>query len=239
MIVNTPAIVISVLKYGEADLIVKCYTQKSGLKTYMLRGILKSKKGKLKTSLFQPLTQLEIVANHKDKGTLEYLKEAKILHPYETLHINIVKSSMVMFLSEMLKNTIQEEEQNEGLYHYLEYSLTWMDTHSEIANFHLLFLLKLTRFLGFYPDDSSVEKPYFNMLDGVFQEINTNPYCVEGENVKLLSLFLNTDFKELTFIKLNKNFRKNFLEFLLSYFQIHLESFKKPRSLSVLSEIFH
>ena len=154
MIVNTPAIVLSALKYGEADLIVKCYTLKSGLKTYMLRGILKSKKGKLKTSLFQPLTQLELVASHKDKGSLEYLKEAKILQPYKSLHTHMVKSAMVMFLSEMLKNTIQEEEENENLYTFLEYSINWMDTHAEIANFHLLFLLKLTRFLGFYPDEN-------------------------------------------------------------------------------------
>ena len=129
MIVNTPAIVLSALKYGEADLIVKCYTLKSGLKTYILRGILKSKKGKLKPSLFQPLTQLELVASHKDKGSLEYLKEAKILQPYKSLHTHMVKSAMVMFLSEMLKNTIQEEEENENLYTFLEYSINWMDTH--------------------------------------------------------------------------------------------------------------
>ncbi len=77
MLITTKGIVFSAIKYGEADLIVKCFTQKHGVKTFLLRGILKSKKGKLKASLFQPLTQLEMVASHKDKGTLEYIKEAK------------------------------------------------------------------------------------------------------------------------------------------------------------------
>ena len=73
MVVATKAIVFSAIKYSEADLIVSCFTETSGMKSYLLRNILKSKKGKLKASFFQPLTQLEIIADHKNKGTLEYL----------------------------------------------------------------------------------------------------------------------------------------------------------------------
>ena len=239
MVVNTNAIVISAIKYAEADLIVKCYTQTSGLKTYMLRGILKSRKGKFKTSLFQPLTQLELVAKHKDKGSLEYLQDAKILIHYQSLHTEVVKSTMVMFLSEMLKNTIQEEEVNDALYNYLEGAINWLDLHSEIANFHLLFLLKLTQYLGFYPEDSEMELPYFNLLDGVFQESKTDGYCIRGEVLENLKLLLATNFEALNEIKLSKANRSELLEILLTYYQLHIESFKKPKSLSILHEIFN
>ncbi len=239
MVVNTNAIVISAIKYAEADLIVKCYTQTSGLKTYMLRGILKSRKGKFKTSLFQPLTQLELVAKHKDKGNLEYLQDAKILVHYQSLHTEVVKSTMVMFLSEMLKNTIQEEEVNDALYNYLEGAINWLDLHSDIANFHLLFLLKLTQYLGFYPEDSEMEFPYFNLLDGVFQDSKTNGYCIKGEVLENLKLLLATNFEDLNEIKLSKANRSELLEILLTYYQLHIESFKKPKSLSILHEIFN
>lgn len=239
MVVHTNAIVISALKYGEADLIVKCYTQKAGLKTYMLRGILKSRKGKFKTSLFQPLTQLELVAKHKNKGSLEYLQEAKILTHYQSLHTEVVKSSMVLFLSEMLKNTIREEEENEELYHYLENTFNWLDSHSDIANFHLLFLLKLTRYLGFYPEDSEKDLNYFNLLDGVFQHEKTNSYCIDGNVLNNLKLLLGTNFETLNQIKLAKTNRSQLLELLLNYYQLHIESFKKPKSLTVLHEIFN
>ncbi|MEP6261373.1 MAG: DNA repair protein RecO [Gillisia sp.] len=239
MLVNSNAIVISALKYSEADLIVKCYTQKSGLKTYLLRGILKSRKGKFKTSMFQPLTQLELVAKHKDKGTMEYLQDAKILHHYSSLHTNVVKSTLVLFLSEILRNSIQEEEQNENLYFFLENSLNWLDSNSNIANFHLLFLLRLTRHLGFYPDEVQEDSPYFNMLDGVFQEVNTSPYCIEGPNLALLKQLMGTNFDELENIQLTKIKRSDFLNMLLSYYQLHIDSFKKPKSLTVLNEIFH
>ncbi len=239
MLVNTKAIVVSALKYSEADLIVKCYTLSSGLKTYLLRGILKSKKGKFKTSQFQPLTQLEIVAKHKDKGTMEYLQEAKIRKHYRDLHTNVIKGAMVLFISEILKNTIQEEEQNEPLYYFLEGSIDWMDDADNISNFHLLFLLKLSRFLGFYPDDSNLEPSYFNMQEGIFQEQETGGYCIEGANSLLLKQFLGINFDASGEIKMSKTERSNFLSMLLVYYSLHIESFKKPKSLNVLNEIFH
>lgn len=238
MVITTKAIVFSALRYGEADLIVKCFTQKNGLKTYLLRGILKSKKGKLKTSLFQPLTQLEIVASHKDKGTLEYMKEAKLETVYQSLHTNVVKSTVVMFLSEVLKNSVKEEEANPALYDFLENSLNWFDLHDKTVNFHLLFLLKLTRYLGFYPDEYQGDEPVFNLIDGTFQDVETTPDCINDENVALLQRLLGTDFDYLPTIKLNQAGRSGFLLMLLRYYEIHLQGFHKPKSLAVLNEIY-
>jgi DNA repair protein RecO (recombination protein O) len=239
MLVNTNAIVISAIKYAEADLIVKCYTQKSGLKTYILRGIMKSRKGKFKTSLFQPLSQLELVAKHKNKGTMEYLQDARMLCHYASLHTNVIKGTMVLFLSEVLRSSIQEEEQNESLYEYLESTLNWLDTHDNIANFHLLFLLELTKHLGFFPGDAQEDSVYFNMLEGVFQDVKTNGYCIEGPNLLLLKQLIGTKFDDLENIKLTQSARSNFLNMMLNYFQLHIDSFQKPKSLFVLNEIFH
>ena len=222
----------------EADLIVKAYTLSGGLKTYMLRGILKSKKGKFKASMFQVMTLLEIVVNHRDTGKLEYLKDAKVLYPYKSLHTNPVKATMLMFLAEMLKNTIQEEESNEALFYYLEHSLKVLDELDNIANFHLLFLLKLTKYLGFQPESLSEKLPVFNLLEGVFQQIPTNDYCIEDKNVALLHRLLGIDFDAVETIKLNQVKRNDFLNMLLLYFDLHIEGFRKPKSFQVLNEIF-
>ena len=238
MLVNTKAIVISALKYGEADLIVKAYTRESGLRTYMLKGILKSKKGKFKASQFQVLTQLELVANHKDKGSLEYLKEAKVTNTYGSLHTNVVKSSMGMFLAEVLRNAIREEESNPVLYDFLEHSFLQLDLLGSIANFHLFFLLKLSSYLGFQPEASRRELPFFNLLEGTFEPVKTNEYCIEGENLEILRRFLEVDFGQIDQVKLSHSARAEFLKMLLLYYELHIEGFRKPRSLAVLNEIF-
>ena len=239
MLVKTQAIVISSLKYGEADLIVKCFTASSGLKTYLLRGILKSKKGKLRTAMFQPLTQLDIEANHKDKGTLESIREAKVSYHYQTLHTNVAKSAIVFFLSDILRSAIQEEEKNVELFDYLIAATFWLDSNNTIANFHLLFLLRLSQYLGFYPDDSDIDREYFDLIEGTFEYSELNSYCWNGEIIELLKQLLGTKFDALETIKLNQNQRTAFLNMLLQYYELHLHGFKKPRSLAVLNSIFN
>ena len=111
--ITTKAIVLSSLKYSDTSLIVKCYTEQEGIKSYIIKGILKAKKGGIKVAYFQPLTQLILVANHSSKSSLNTLKEVQILNPYKTIYRDIVKQSVVLFLSEVLANSIQEEEKNE------------------------------------------------------------------------------------------------------------------------------
>ncbi len=239
MIVHTQAIVIHSFRYGENDLIASLLTEISGLQSYLLKGVLKSKRGKIKSSLFQPLTLLEIEADHKNKGTLERIKEAKILVPYQTLHTDFIKSSIVFFLSEIIRNTVQEKEVNKDLFQYLETTLLWLDSHDNISNFHISFLIKLTQYLGFYPDVSSLSSKIFNMQDGCFQEDISNVYCVEGDQVTKFKNFLGMTFEDSMNIKVSRVLRNNILNMLLVYFELHLHGFKKPKSLSVLNEIFN
>jgi len=239
MIITTRAIVLSSIKYGEADLIVTCFTLSDGLKTYLLRRILKSKRGKLRASYFQVLTQLEIVASHKNKGTLESIREAKISCPYTTLHTEIVKSSIVLFLAEILKNTIQEEETNEYLFHFLESSFQWLDVNAIEPNFHILFLLKLTQYLGFYPDTSNTHFQYFNLVEGFFQESDPLHTCETGAHVSQFKKFFGINFDTLKVLKLTKTERSRLLNLVLEYYHLHLQGFKKPKSLLVLNQLFN
>jgi DNA repair protein RecO (recombination protein O) len=238
MVISTKAIVFSSIKYSEADLIVKCFTQSSGLKTYLLRNVLRSKKGKLKPSYFQPLTLLEIEASHKDKGTLESIRDVKVSFPYQSLHTQILKSTLAIFIAELLTNTINETAEDTSLFQFIERALIWLDSNLEIANYHILFLLNLSLHLGFYPDTSAVENQYFNLMEGNFQKFNTGKYCEYGVAIDHLKQFFGIDFDAIAKIKLSKNQRSDVLNLLLDYYQLHLHGFKKPKSLEVLNQIF-
>jgi DNA repair protein RecO (recombination protein O) len=239
MQVDTKALVFSSVKYGEADLIVTCYTEKFGLKSYLLRAILKSKKGKLRASLFQPLTLLQLNAYHKDKGTLERIQDAQILFPYKSMHTQVVKTSLVMFLSEILKNSVKEEEANPELFQFLASSLEWLDENVKIANFHLVFLLKLTGHLGFYPDFSDSELPYFNLMDGVFQNNPSGDFSEGGPSAKIMIKLHHCTLDDISALTIAKNDRMDVLQLLLKYYQLHVQDYRTPRSLSVLTQLFH
>ncbi|WP_452600907.1 DNA repair protein RecO [Pontimicrobium sp. MEBiC06410] len=239
MFSTTNAIVLSKIRYRDSDLIIKCYTQKEGVVSYLLKGIFKSKKGHSKMAYFQLLSQLQIVTDHKSKRSLQYIKEVKNNYLYNSLHTNVLKSSIVMFLAEVLSTSLQEEEQNDTLYNYLEATLQWLDMNDNYANFHLLFLLNLTKHLGFYPDKTEIEAPFFNLRDGEFQLVNESKYCVFGENLTLLKQLLGITFDALEEVKINSKQRQSFLSLILLYFELHLGSFKKPKSLQIFNEVFN
>ncbi|MCM4150533.1 DNA repair protein RecO [Arenibacter sp. N53] len=238
MQVTTKAIVLTSIKYGDTSLIVKIFTLSDGIKSYLLRGVLASKKGKLKTAYFQPLLQLDLVASHKNKGTLERVIEARVCYHYQTLHTDISKNAITFFLAEMLGNSIHEEERNEGLFNFIEASLQWLDTHDEFANFHLYFLLSLTKYFGFYPDTNNKDLLYFDLLEGEFVKSPSLNPILSGENLKYFKALLGINFDTIHTIKLNKKNRQELLKSLVLYFELHLQGFRKPKSLAVLNEVF-
>lgn len=236
MLIKTKAIVISSLKYQEKSLIVKCFTLSDGLKSYFVQNAFSAKKSNQKIAYFQPLTLLEIEANHKNKGTLEHFKEIKLAHAYQTISRDIVKSTIVMFLSEVLHHSIQEEEKNENLFLFLESAMLWLDNHEETSNFHLILLLEVTKFLGFYPDTSEIDGKHFEMKDGVFSPLMGTSCLSEHEThlfKKLIDLKFDSNQKVFAGIE-----RQILLKILLDYYTIHLDGFKKPKSLDVLKEVF-
>lgn len=239
MLTKNNSIVLSKLKYRDYDLIVKCYTQQRGVVSYILRGVLKSKKGQTKTVYFQALSQLQIEENFKPNQSLHSLREVKLNYIYKSLHTNIYKSAIVLFLSEILSTVLKEEEKNEDLFNYIETALQYLDNEDQFSNFHLLFLLKLTRYLGFQPGNLNNNYSYFNLESGVFETSNKGMYSIDGENLILLKRLLGINFDALNGIKINAKQRRDFLNMLLYYFELHLGGFKKPKSLQVLNDVFH
>ena len=236
MQVKTRAIVLSSLKFQEKSLIVKCFTQSHGLKSYFVRDAFSSRKSNQKIAYFQPMTVLDIEAVHKNKGTLESFKEIKIASPFHSIHSDIYKSTIVMFISEILHHSIHEEEKNEHLFTFLETALEWLDNHDEVANFHLILMLEATKYLGFYPDTSDMDMPFFEMTEGVFTPFHAISSLTEHETnlfKKLVDLKFDNDQKVFHVIE-----RQIILKILIDYYSFHLDGFKKPKSLDVLKEVF-
>lgn len=235
---STEAIVISSIKYSDSSLIVRLFTAEKGLQSFLIKGVLSSKKGKINAAYFLPLSQLKIVANIQDQRNLQSLREVSILHPYKTLGVAIKKQSIVLFLSEILSYCIQEQEKNEPLYEFLKHSFIWLDNHEKVSNFHVYFLLQLTKYLGFYPDVSFLEAQAFNLHEGEFTSFGPKEQLITGEKLKCFKRLLGINFEVLDSTQFTRKERKELLDMMIKYYETHVQGFRLPKSLKVLESVF-
>ena len=236
MLVETRAIILSKHKYSDNALIVKCYTQELGVVSVMLRNISKSKH--MQAAYFQLLSQLKLVVLYKKPRSLQTIKDVQLESIYYSLHTHVLKSTIVMFLSEVLANILKEEEANAMLFDYIKTTLLWLDTNDECVNFHLLFLLQLTKYLGFYPDTTNSDAPFFNLKEGRFEVLEQGAHSISGALLVLFKTLLHTTFDTLSTVKICSKQRQAFLSTMLLYFKWHLGKFKPIRSLSVFNQVF-
>ena len=219
---KSKAIVIKSMRYSEADLIVKLYTQEHGLLSFLVRGVLKTKKGKLRASFFQIGNQLDVDYIVKNKTTLHNIKEVKPLEHYKDLNTSILKCSLVTFIFEILNQLLVENQEDLSCYSFLEDALNWLDKNNQIALFHHYFLLRLTYFLGFFPTQEVYE------------------YSLVNSNLDFLEFFplLGINFDELSELKMDKMSRKLLLNKILYYYKLNIPEFKEPKSLEVFEQLF-
>ncbi len=236
--IETRAFVISTLKYGDSSLIVKCFTEQLGTQSFLLKGILATRKGKVKPAFFQYMTLLEFNTQQREKDSLGYMRDVRVLDSYHQVQQDHEKRSVLLLIAEMLAMALQEEDRNQRLFHFLEYAMEVIQNHPKIANFHLVFLLQLSQHLGFYPDREQEDLPYFDLQEGNFTAEQPFHHFLAGQELEDFRSLLGTDFDALEKVKLTKDRRSALLAILIRYFQLHLPWFKKPRSVGVLQEIF-
>ena len=161
MYLQTKGIVLSSVKYGETSVITKIYTAKMGLQSFIANGVRKKNGGK---AYYQPLNIVELTAYSKKPDGLHRIKEIKIPKTYCSIPYNLLKSSVAMFLSEVLIKCLKVEEKNEDLFNFLECSFVDFDQNDFEDEFHIQFLVGLSYYLGFFPNMEKSNLKYFDLI---------------------------------------------------------------------------
>ena len=241
MLIETDAIVLNTLKYGDSSLIARCYCKELGLKSFMLKGILSSKKGPIKKSLFQPLTIINIITQVKNenKEGLYFIKEARIRFPLVEIPSDIKKNTIALFLSEVMTRVITEEgTPNSTLYHFIQKNVIHLEGKRFSPLFHLKFMLDLSQHLGFYPNQSDSNEDFFDLESGCFCNSSHSKYIIGGELVVAFKKILGINFETIDDLNIHHSLRTKTLSVLIDYFNLHLQGFGKIKSVDVLHEIF-
>ena len=237
---KTEGIVLGITKYNDRFSIVHVFTRDYGRVPYLLP-MGSGKKSKIRSALFSPLTVLKMEVEHLPLREIQRLKEVERALLFYDITSDMTKISLVFFLSEFLSKIIKETEKSGLLYEYLRYSFEVLEeTKVGLANFHLTFLLGLTRFLGIYPNFENHSRGcYFDLINGVFtRSAPGHKYFIRGEQSDYLSLLSRINFSNMHLYKLSRQERNLIVDHLLTYYQLHLYDFPSIKSLDILKELF-
>lgn len=241
MIHKTRGIVLHQLKYSETSLIVKIYTERLGLQTYLVKGV-RSKRSAFRSSHFQPMTLLDLVAYHREKNELQHLREAEISEPFHSISSDLRKSTIALFLSEVLMKALNDGEANGELFSFIASSLHFLDMQEEgIQYFHLFFLSKLSLHLGFYPRGNPGNAgEIFDLREGKFTtQAPPHPDYLSRELGMKLYMLSTLKAGDIHSLNLSKSMRIEILDAILLYYQIHLSGSVSIKSAEILKEVFH
>ena len=219
MLEKTRAVVLNTLRYTDTKLIATLFTESRGAVSFIVRQP-KGRKSTVQSVLLAPLMQLEVVMDYRESMRLQKMVDVKVDVPYKTVPYNPLKQTIALFLGEFLYYALREEQSNPELYSYLTDSLQWLDAREEgYVNFPTTFLIRLSRFLGFWPDTEEAAT--------VLREGETN----------LVPLLLRMDFATMHLFRFTREQRTRLLEVLNDYYRLHVPHFPELRSMAILREV--
>ena len=238
MLHKSRGIILTTSDYGETSLVVQIYTELFGIQSYLINSVRK-KHARIHSNIFQPLTPVDLVIYHKERPGLQRISDIRPNPPLVNIPFDVIKSSMVFFLDEVLYKSIREEESNSPLFNFIFESIIWLDgLQAAGSDFHLLFLMQLSRYLGFFPTQSyTSENNIFNLREGLFQ--TTYPDHPHYISTPLSGYFASLINSKYSFtLNVSSSERRMLVAFMLEYFELHIEGFGNVKSHKVLEQVW-
>lgn len=233
-------IVLNTVKYGDLSMVVQLLTDVGGRRSFMVQGIRSSRGHGSKAALFQPMFAVEFEGMESSRMELHRFREVRSGIVLQTLPFDVRKSTVALFMAEVLYRLVKESEPNEPLFSFVWGSVEALDSLDEgVANFHLWFLANLSRFLGFSPGNGYRDGALFDMREGHFTNVRPlHGQVMEAQDAEIFRDLLECDVRFLGEIGLNRNQRVGFLDAMMTYYGYHLESVRSVRSIKILREVF-
>ena len=240
MMTRTRAVVLRTVRYGDASLVVDMLTGQHGRVSFMVK-VSKSPHGKMRKQLFQPLNIVEIDFDFREKSSLQRLRDIRLAAPLASLHLDPYKLSIGMFLAEFLTHATRDEHETDLLYQFVESSILWLDEVEQgFANFHLVFMIRLTRFIGFFPNAEDGEpQAYFDLLNGCFTPSPPpHAHFLMPAEAGKIGLLMRLSYKTMHLCAMSRMERNRCTEVILEFYRLHVPGFPEMKSLEVLRQLF-
>jgi len=240
MLHKTRGIVLSSLNYNDTYFIASILTEEFGSISYLVPKA-KGKKAKVPKSLFHSLAILDLEVEHQNLRSIQRLKEAKVHIPLFSVLSDPIKSTISIFLSEFISKVVKEVQPNTFLFDYILQSIQILELSDRMnANFHLVFMVQLSRFMGFYPNVSDYKEGlFFDMQNGIFTRYKpSHIHFLNPDESGTFALLIRMNYENMPTFRFSRNERKDIIYRILEYYRLHLTDFPDIKSLEILHEVF-
>lgn len=209
--------------YGDSSVIAAIYTESFGLQSYMVHGA-KKPRAKVRINMLQPLQLLDMVVHRKANTNLQRIAEVQLAPSFVSIPYDMAKSTVVMFINEVLYKVLKHQDADAPLFQFAFNAISWLDSVERMpADFHLYFLMRMTRFLGFQPDRREVGSNYFDLKDGLFlKSMPSHPLVLAEPYVSLFNQLCTSTIEELSDIRMSREQRNVLLDKILEYYRLHV-----------------
>ncbi|MBP3765429.1 MAG: recombination protein O N-terminal domain-containing protein [Bacteroidaceae bacterium] len=241
MLTKSQAVVLRTIRYNDTSVVAVLFTEAEGTVSFMVRIPITQRAG-VKNKLFQPLTLLDIEWDHQSKRSMQRIRNCRCPVPYSSLPYEPAKATVALFLSEFLYYALRQERNGEPLFDYISRSLQWFDLRSEAyANFHLVFVMHLSRFLGLWPnvDRAPGGSDCFDMMNSCFTAVvPEHGHVLTGDEAAALPRLLRMNYETMHLFRFGRGERQRVLDVANLYYRLHVPGFPVLKSLAVLKEVF-
>lgn len=240
MLEKTLGIVLYTVAYNDKIHIAHLYTEKYGRTAYAIPQS-QGRKSRLQRPLFFPFSILDIESDYKNQRDIQKIKEVRPGEILQRIHYDPIKNAIALFLSEILSRVIHEPEANPVFFNFLYQSIKFLDiTENGKANFHLCFLIQISKFLGFYPNiENYLPGDYFDLLNGITTtSAPEHPYILSPQETSIFTTIMRMNYHNLHLFHFSREERMQILKYIIDYFRLHHAGFTQPKSLDILKTLF-
>jgi len=241
MLHKTRGIVLHSFTYNDKYAITQIYTEEFGKVSY-LTAQSKGKRTRVPKSLFHALSVLDLEVEHKNLRDIQRIKEAKVYLPLSSILFDPVKSTVGIFLAEFISRVTKDVQANKNLFDFICQSIRIFDlAENGVANFHLVFMIRLSIFLGFYPQaERYMPDMFFDMQNGEFVRTKPfHPHFLNPGDSRVFLLLLRMNYENMHTFSFSGKQRTDIINRILEYYKLHLSDFPEMKSLEVLRDFFH
>lgn len=237
MLHKTKGIVLKVTDYSESSLVVQIFTEVFGMQSYIIQGA-KRPKAKIRMNMLQPLQLLDMVVKNNVHGGLNRISQLQLDPPFTSIPYDITKSSLALFTNEILYKTLKHQGADSILFQFIRHTIQWLDhVDNPPVNFHLHFLVKFSKYLGFYPSERLSDEKYFDLKNGNFQKSPISTYLIQEPHTTQLYSLMQLRLDDLNNLNISNSDRRFLLNKLLEYYKWHLSGFGDINSHLILEEV--